>query len=122
MNIKRFEEIEAWQHAKELAIEIYRLTNQGALAGDSTLRNQMRRAGVSAAGNIAEGFGRRTPGEFTQFLGVANGSVLEVQSHLWIARGARLVTPEQFDASYEKARVVSRLVGGFIHYLRSLRR
>jgi len=53
--IEKFEDIEAWQKARELTREIYRLTNQGAFAKDFGLRDQIRRASVSIMSNIAEG-------------------------------------------------------------------
>jgi len=50
-----FEELKVWQRAKELAVEIYKLTAKGKLSKDYGLRDQMRRAAVSIPSNIAEG-------------------------------------------------------------------
>jgi len=58
--IERFEEIEAWQTARELTRQIYSVSNQGAFSKDFALRDQMRRATVSIMSNIAEGFESRT--------------------------------------------------------------
>lgn len=67
--IERFEEIEAWQTAREMTRLVYQLTNQGAFARDFGLRDQMRRAAVSAMSNTAEGFESRTRTLFVEFLG-----------------------------------------------------
>src|SRR5581483_7130571 len=55
---KRFEDIEAWQRAREITRRIYALSNDGPFLRDHGLRDQVRRAAVSVMANIAEGFGR----------------------------------------------------------------
>jgi four helix bundle protein len=65
--IQRFEEIEAWQTARELSRLVYRLTKEGAFAHDFALRDQIRRAAVSILSNIAEGFESRTQALFIEF-------------------------------------------------------
>ena len=117
MRIVRFEEIQSWKEAKILTVEIYKLTRQGAFSRDFGLRDQIRKAGISIMANIAEGFGRRTNKEVSQFLGIANGSALEVYSHLHIAHELEYISSAQFDRLSGQAHSVSRLIGGFIHYL-----
>lgn len=75
--IERFEDFVAWQKARALATEVYRITDVGAFAHDFGLKGQMRRAAVSVMSNIAEGFERGRPAEFHQFLSVAKGSCAE---------------------------------------------
>ena len=69
-----FEDIEAWQKARELTKEVYRISKHGSFLKDFGLRDQIRRASVSVMSNIAEGFERDGSGEFSQFLSVAKGS------------------------------------------------
>lgn len=83
--INRFEDILAWQKARELTREVYRLSAEGAFARDFGLRDQLRRASVSIMLNVAEGFARRTNREFIHFLGNAHGSAAEVQAALYVA-------------------------------------
>jgi|SRR5947209_19956176 len=71
--IKRFEDIQAWQKAKVLVREIYKLSRAGLLRNDFELRRQMCGAAVSSMSNIAEGFGRKTSRDFAHFLDVARG-------------------------------------------------
>ena len=66
--IQRFEDIKAWQKARELAQSVYRVTSIGRFARDFSLRDQIRRAAVSVMSNIAEGFEREGNKEFLQFL------------------------------------------------------
>jgi len=66
--IEKFEDIEAWQKARELSKAIYAVTGDGAFARDFGLRDQIRRAAVSVMSNIAEGFDRGGNRELIQFL------------------------------------------------------
>jgi len=116
-NIEKFEDIEAWQKARELTRDIYRITNQGSFARDFGLRDQIRRAAVSTMSNIAEGFGRGGNREFIQFLSTAKGSASEVQAQLYVALDAEYITTEQFRQLYDLAQSSGKLIGGFIRYL-----
>jgi four helix bundle protein len=116
-SIEKFEDIEAWQKARELSREIYRVTNQGAFAKDFGLRDQIRRASVSIMSNIAEGFGRGGNREFIQFLSMAKGSVSEVQAQLYVAVDAGYLTKDQFQQLYSLSQSTGNLIGGFIRYL-----
>ena len=76
--IKRFEDIQAWQEARELVKMIYVLTNKEHFSRDFGMRDQIRRASVSAMTNIAEGFDCDSNVEFARFLGIARRSAVEV--------------------------------------------
>ena len=71
MKLNRFEELECWQKATSLAIEIYRISSKGELGKDFGFRDQLRRSAVSVASNIAEGKERETTAEFIRFLYIA---------------------------------------------------
>lgn len=86
MAISRFEELIVWRKAKDLAVQVYRVTGTGVFAKDFGLRDQIQRAAVSVMSDIAEGFERHSRAEFRQFLSVARGSVAEVRSQLHLAR------------------------------------
>jgi four helix bundle protein len=83
---KSYRELEVWKRAIELSVVLYKLTRDFPREEIYGLTSQLRRAGVSVASHIAEGYGRSTKGEFRSFLGVARGSTLEVQTQLVIAR------------------------------------
>ena len=82
-----FKDLIVWQRAVQLSLAVYKLTAAFPDSERFGLTNQLRRASVSVASNIAEGYGRSTKGEYLQFLGHARGSNFEVQTQLVIADG-----------------------------------
>lgn len=78
---KKFEEIKAWQKAREVTKKVYEITSDGKFIKDFSLRDQIRRSSVSIMANIAEGQGRHSDKEFANFLNIAHGSIAETQSH-----------------------------------------
>ncbi len=117
--IERFEDIEAWKKARELTKIIYEVTSQGKIAADFSLRDQLRRASMSIMANIAEGFEREGNKEFRQFLAMAKGSVGEVKALLYVALDAGLTSSEQFHRIISLADEASRLLAGFLRYLKA---
>jgi four helix bundle protein len=87
-----FKDLIVWQRAIQLTVSIYKLTAGFPDAKRFGLTNQLRRASVSIASNIAEGYGKSTKGEYLQFLGHARGSCAEVETQLTIARELNLGT------------------------------
>ncbi|RZB36987.1 MAG: hypothetical protein SRB2_01491 [Desulfobacteraceae bacterium Eth-SRB2] len=85
MKIVRFEDIEAWQLARELTRKVYRLTKKPGFAKDYGLKKQIQDAAGSSMHNIAEGFDSETNAEFIRFLRYAKRSCTEVQSELYVA-------------------------------------
>src|SRR6478609_5404775 len=104
----RFEDIEAWQLARELSKEIYVETQQGLFSKDFKLANQINDASGSVMSNIAEGFGRGGRLEFVQFLGFAIGSCNETQSQLYQALDRNYIDRQTFDGFYGKAKIVEQ--------------
>ena len=116
---QRFEDIEAWQKARELTKAIYALSNDGQFARDFGLRDQIRRASVSIMSNIAEGFGRGGNKEFMQFLSTAKGSAAEVQAQLYVALDAGYINQEQFQKLYSETEATARMIAGLLRYLQN---
>jgi four helix bundle protein len=117
--IDRFEEIEAWQKARELSKVVCAVTGEGAFSRDFGLRDQVRRAAVSVMSNIAEGFNRGENRELVQFLFIAKGSATEVQAQLYVALDAGYLKSEQFEQLHKLAGDAGRLICGFIRYLKA---
>ena len=118
-SVKRFEELEAWQKARELARLVYGLTSDGEWARDYGLRDQIRRAAVSVMCNVAEGFERRGAAEFGRFLLIAKASAAEVRSQLYLALDLEYISQDRFEAAKALAESVSRMIAGLARYLKS---
>jgi four helix bundle protein len=86
--IRSYRDLNVWQKAVELAEEAYRLAKKLPKVEEYGLGSQMRRAAVSVPANIAEGHGRRGNREFARFLGIAHGSLVEIET--LVALGNRL--------------------------------
>ena len=102
-----FKELVVWQRAVELSLAVYKLTAEFPDAERYGLTNQLRRASVSVASNIAEGYGRSTKGEYILFLGHARGSNHELQTQLLIARDLKFGSA----VLHQKAEAFSEEVG-----------
>ena len=112
MRVNRFEDLIAWQKARELARLIYEMTRKTPLAQDFGLRDQIQRASVSVISNIAEGFDRSSHAEFHRFLVIAKGSCAEVRAQLYVALDAQLINAAEFDEAKRLAEETSRIIAG----------
>jgi len=118
MKIEKFEDLDCWKKARELANLVYDLTNQRSFEKDFQLRDQMRDASGSVMHNIAEGFDAGSDAEFIRFLKISRRSASEVQSQLYLALDRKYITTNQLQTAYNKATEVKRLINGLIAYLR----
>jgi four helix bundle protein len=110
--IERFEDFIAWQKARKLTADVYRVTNEGKFARDFGLKDQIRRAAVSSMSNLAEGFERGRPAEFHQFLSIAKGSCAELRTQLYVALDVGYLTQPTFKALMAQAIEVGQVLGG----------
>jgi four helix bundle protein len=112
--VRGYKDLIAWQNAIELVTEVYRATM--AFPGHEIygLINQMRRASVSIASNIAEGHGRATPGEFVQFLCQARGSLRELETQVIIACNLSYLTSQQGQTLLARIDELARILNGLI--------
>jgi four helix bundle protein len=116
---RSFTELAAWQLSNELKIGIYELIRTGPAQADLEFRNQIRNAAASAPRNIAEGFGRFYPKEFSQYLRIANGSLMETSNHLADGVDRRYFRRDDADRLQLLARRASSAVTGLIKYLQT---
>ncbi len=118
--ITKFEELEIWKLARELANEIFDLfTGSENFSRDFKLKDQINGSSGSVMDNIAEGFERGGRNEFINFLTFSKGSAGEVKSQLYRALDRKYITQEQFDRLYEKTDLIGKKTGAFINYLNS---
>ena len=117
--IERFEDIKAWQEARELTQNVYQITRNNGFAKDFGLREQVQRAAVSVMANIAEGFDSGSNREFIKFLGYALRSATGLQSHLYVALDQAYLDKQDFERLFASTIKCKNLISGFIRYLRS---
>ena len=110
--IERFEDFIAWQKARKLTADIYRVTSEGRFARDFGLKDQIRRAAVSSMSNLAEGFERGRPAEFHQFLSIAKASCAELRAQLYVALDVGYISLSTFDRLMAQATEVGQILGG----------
>ena len=114
MTIARFEDIMAWQKAKELTVEIYQLF---AESKDFGFKDQIQRASVSIMNNIAEGFERKSNNEFKHFLFIAKGSCGEVRSMLILAKELCKAETAAIEKLHILSEEISRMLSALIKKL-----
>jgi len=117
MKIERFEDIEAWQLARELTRKVYSLTKKTKFASNFGLRKQIQDAAGSSMHNIAERFDSETNPEFVRFLRYAKRSCTEVQSELYVALDQQYIMNEEFQDVYDHAGRTRVAIRGFVKYL-----
>jgi four helix bundle protein len=117
---KSYRDLIAWQKSMALVRRIYALTESLPKREAYRLADQMRRAAVSIASNIAEGHGRLTDAQFRHFLGHARGSLYELQTQLELATDLSYVDGEAGRQVMERASEVARILNGLLKSLRSI--
>jgi four helix bundle protein len=117
MTFKRFEEIEAWQLARQLAKQIYQESRQQPMRRDWRYCSQIQSAAVSIMSNIAEGFLAQTNNEFVRFLTYSIRSSGEVQSLLYVALDNEYINQQRFDQLYEQTKFAAQKATNLKKYL-----
>jgi len=115
VKIEKFEDILAWQKARELVIFCYKISDGWK---DYSFRDQFRRAGVSIINNIAEGFKRRGDREFKHFLFISKGSCGEVRSMSYLAIEFNYLTSGNFVCINNLSVEISKILSGLIKVLK----
>jgi len=105
-----FRDLVVWQRAVQMSLAVYRLTASFPSSERFGLTNQLRRASVSVASNIAEGYGRSSRGKYVQFLGHARGSIFEIQTQLYISRELDFGSKEHRSTAENLADEVGRIL------------
>ncbi|MEK7207981.1 MAG: four helix bundle protein [Patescibacteria group bacterium] len=118
VKIRRFQDLNAWREAHRLAIMVYQGTRAFPKEELFGIVNQMRRAAVSVASNIAEGFCRASLKEKIQFYTMALGSLSELQSQLLLSKDVGFLPTKQWSEFEEQTILVSKLLNGLIKSLR----
>lgn len=112
-----YRDLIVWQRSIQMSVAVYRLTSGFPKEEIYGLSSQLRRAGVSVASNIAEGYARMSRGEYKQFLGMARGSNSEVQTQLVIARELGFGSPQALDNAEGLSNEVGKMIASILRGL-----
>jgi four helix bundle protein len=119
VGVASFQDLRAWQSAREFKLAIYRLCDTEPLSDDFRLRDQLRESAASAVSQIAEGFGRFNPADFARFLGIAKASLIEAQNHLQDAVDRGHITDTCRQSHDTLAQAALRDLVALLEYLQS---
>jgi four helix bundle protein len=117
-----YRNLKVWQRSIELSVAIYKLTRNFPAEELYGLTSQLRRASVSVASNLAEGYGRASRPEFRRFAAMARGSVLEIQTQLIIARELELSGSAQLQPAQNLAEETGKMLWALMEKLNGERR
>jgi four helix bundle protein len=116
MAYQSFEELEVWKRACQLAVRVYELMKE---CHDFGLRDQMQRASVSIASNIAEGH-ERGGKDFARFLRVALGSAAELRTQAYIAAKVGLLSAEQMNTVVQELKTIAKMLTALHRSIQSI--
>ena len=120
--IKRFEDLECWQAARELTKYVYKLTKKEKFSRDFGLVNQIRESSISSMGNTAEGFHRNSNKDFMRFLGYSRSSIAETVSHSYVAYDQQYIDDNELEEVKRLADIAWKKSNNFISYLNRTRK
>lgn len=112
---KGFKELFVWQKASDLAVLVYKITNENEFKKDFGLRDQVRRAAVSVPSNIAEGDERDTDKDSVRFFFIAKGSLAELRTQIEIAYRIGYIEENVFKGIEDKAIEIGKMLGALIN-------
>jgi four helix bundle protein len=117
--IRSYRDLKVWQRAMELAVECHVLTRGFPRRNSSGLVAQLERTAGSVPANIAEGCGRRSRADYVRHLAIANGSLLEAETHVILAARLGLIKPSDLTRVLGISAEVGRMLAGLIRRLNS---
>ena len=115
--IKRFEDLECWQAARELTKYVYKLTKKEKFSKDFELVRQIRKSSVSSMGNTSEGFHRNSNKDFMKFLGYSRSSIAETVSHSYVAYDQEYIDGSELEEVKRLADIAWKKINNLISYL-----
>jgi four helix bundle protein len=115
MTYNSFEDLEVWKRACHLAVQAYEIMKD---CRDYGLKDQMTRASVSIASNIAEGAERDSKAEYIRFLHIAKGSAAELRTQIYIARKINLIIETDAHNMVNELKEISSMLHGLIKFLK----
>ena len=115
--LKNFKELNVWQKAYKLCLEIYKITKNFPNEEKYGLASQMKRAVVSIPSNIAEGYGRKTIPDYVRCLYIAYGSTCELETQTLLSGDLKYLNDNKKGSLLEKINEVERMLMALIKSL-----
>ncbi|MFS0519597.1 four helix bundle protein [Nostoc sp. UIC 10607] len=116
-SIQSYRDLKVWQEGMNLVETCYRVTKIFPKEETYGMTSQIRRAAVSIPANIAEGYGRKTRGEYIQFLYIAQGSLKELETHLLLAIRVELASEQTINTVLNQCELVGKILLSLIRAL-----
>ena len=117
--IHNYKELDVWKRSVAFTTEVYRLTARFPETERFGLSSQIRRAAISVPANIAEGWGRGSTREYVQFLTVARGSLMELETHLIVGCNLTFLTQDELRMASKAIEETGKMLNGLIGALKS---
>jgi four helix bundle protein len=117
--LKSYKELKVWEKAYQVCLDLSQITRNFPQEEKYGLTSQIRRAAISIPSNIAEGYGRKTTGEYIQALYVAYGSLCELETQILLAVGLGYLSSEKNTVFQKEIGDVERMLKGLIKSLRN---
>lgn len=114
-----YKELIVWKKSVELSLMVYKVTDKFPKSEMYTLQSQIRGAAISVPSNIAEGQGRGSKKEFLQFLKISFGSLLELETQLYIAKELKYLSDNEYSEFEGQSREVKKMLLGLQKSLNS---
>ena len=115
--IKRFEDLDIWKLGVEIAVDVYKISEEGKLKQDWGMKDQIRRAALSISNNIAEGFEYDNNKDLIKFLRYSKGSSGELRSQLFVLKKIEFINDVIYTELSDKLMSISKQIAGLIKYL-----
>jgi four helix bundle protein len=114
----RFKELKVWQRSVDLAVEVYKATQNFPVEERYSITSQIRRSAVSVPSNVAEGAGRNTNNDFHHFLSISNGSSNELETQLIIANRLNILNASNLEQLSKQINEIQNMLAGLQHTLK----
>ena len=118
-HIRTFQDLKVWQKANALAVLVYTITNRFPSDEKFGLTTQLRRASVSVASNIVEGFRRKSLKDSLHFYKIADGSLEELKYQLLLSHDIKLLSDDTYTLALSLSEEVSKMLYFWIKSLKS---
>lgn len=118
MYLKSYKELIVWQKSMELVLLVFDITSSFPKSEQFGLVSQIRRSAVAIPSNIAEGYGRRSKKEFRQFISIAYGSAMELETQLILSRRLKLAQEKEFEKAENLLQEVLKMLNSIISKLK----